>query len=150
MAAGLLVKIVVELIFARIERPDENSNFSARGHNLFAVEFDALEFRGGRVLVAHNQYDLDPGGDLNLAWHELIVLQRDRETGIVGEGGSRGESEQSCYPGDTAHGGLREELQMRTLRSITESRLRINLIIPVRFATEVCAARITSNSQGSN
>ena len=39
---------------------------------------------------------------------------------------------------------------MRTLRSITEAGLRINLIMPVRFVTEVCAARIPSNSQGSS
>ena len=39
---------------------------------------------------------------------------------------------------------------MRTLRSIAGSGLRINLKIPVRFATEVCAACIPSNSQGSS
>ena len=39
---------------------------------------------------------------------------------------------------------------MRTLRSITNPGLRINLIIPVGFAIEVCAARIPSNSHGSS
>src|SRR5271154_582273 len=90
VAAGLRVKIVEELIAARIERADEHCYFLTGSHNLFAVKLVALKFRGGRVLVAHNQLDLDPRGDLNLAWHELVVLQRDRETGIVSEGGGHG------------------------------------------------------------
>jgi hypothetical protein len=77
MATGLGVKIVKKFVTARIERSDKNGDFLARGHDLFAMELRALEFRGGRILVTHDELDFDPRWDLHLARDELIVLQND-------------------------------------------------------------------------
>jgi hypothetical protein len=86
------VKIVEELIAARIERSDENGDLFAGGYDFLTVNLGALEFRGGRVLVADDELDLDSCGYLNLARNELIVFHQNRKAGIICQsGGSTGE-----------------------------------------------------------
>src|ERR1700747_3176794 len=89
MATGLRVEIVEKLITARIERSDEHGDFLAGGHDLFTVKLHALEFRGGRVLVAHDELDLDPCRDWTLARNKLVVFQHNRDGGIIRQGGRR-------------------------------------------------------------
>jgi len=67
------------------------------------MEARAFEFRGHILLVLHDQFDLDPGRDRNLLRRELMILEHDRDLGIIGrrrygerderQGGNEGKSE---------------------------------------------------------
>src|SRR5215472_3450723 len=89
MATRLWVEIVEKLITARVERADENGNFLPGRHDLFAMKLGALELGWGRVVVVHDESDLDAGRNLHLAGNKLVVFQHDRKTGIIREGGGR-------------------------------------------------------------
>src|SRR3974390_3389949 len=96
MATGLGVKIVEELITALIEGSDKDGDFLAGGHDLFAMELCALEFRGGRVFISHDELDLGSRRDLNFARNELVVLQHDEKAGIIGQRGCRDSENEPC------------------------------------------------------
>src|SRR5271165_1834900 len=116
MATGLRVKIVEKLITARIERPDEDGNFLARGYDLFAMKLRALKFRGGRVVVAHDELDFDTRGYLNLARNELVIFQHNRKAGIIRQGGRyKDEKEHHHEPGGKTHCNTPVAMRMRTL-----------------------------------
>src|SRR5215472_11429167 len=96
MATSLRVEIVEKLITARVERADENGNFLAGGHDLFAMKLGALELGWGRVVVVHDESDLDAGRDLHLARNELVVFQHNRKSGIIRQGGGRNSEDERC------------------------------------------------------
>src|SRR5215469_7485764 len=101
MATSLWVEIVEKLITARVERADENGNFLAGGHDLFTMKLGALKLGWGRVVVVHDEFDLDAGRDLHLARNELVVFQHDRKTGVIRQSSGRNsEDERGRKPGE--------------------------------------------------
>ena len=68
------MEIVEELVPARVERPDEHADLPARLHDLFPVQAVALELGYRRLLVPHQQLDLDAGRDPVPRWGERVIL----------------------------------------------------------------------------
>src|SRR5579885_1960360 len=111
-AAGLPVEIVEELVAPGIERADEDAGLAPGRNDLFAVQHRALELAGGRLLVAHNQLDLDPGRHRHLGRDPLVISQHDRHLVVVGTRRQCGDQQQEGGTGGGAHRNRHLQLQL--------------------------------------
>src|SRR5271166_3459627 len=142
MAAGLRMKIVEEFIAAGIERSDKDYYFLPRTDDLLTMKLIAFKFGCGLVLVADDELDFGAGRNLHFARHELVILQRDRETRNIRQRGCR--QQQTQQPGDRQNTTHRQPqpLRMRTARNIAAILLRGNGENYRGSATVPCVWRI--------
>src|SRR5436190_12879611 len=98
----LFVELADELIFTRLQGPEEEGAGRLSRNDLFAVELLTLELFRGRVLVLDHEFHLLPGRHFDPVRRELVVLDHQLEFRIgLGEGAEGG-----CHYGgkeETSH-----------------------------------------------
>src|SRR5689334_4992939 len=77
----LLVELADELVFARLERPDDEGRRRLARDHLLAVELLALEFLRRRILVLDDELHLLARRHLDLVRREHVVLDDQLEFG---------------------------------------------------------------------
>ena len=102
---GRRVELAHERIASRGERADVDRRLRLARNHLFAIERMAVELLGRRVLVVDDEPDLHVRRNADFGRHEFVIVERQRELGLVGGLRSAGADRDGDRCDTKEHGG---------------------------------------------
>src|SRR5580704_5426335 len=75
----LVVKVIIEIVFAGLLRADVNDGLAAGRDDFFEVQIAALEFRDDVVEILDVEFDRLARRRMDFRWIEFVILDGDRQ-----------------------------------------------------------------------